>query len=378
MIQPDLSLPDRHGVSYHTIHGLITVQLTNAPKDALTSLVADLGPSRGTPSSEPDVCITFVDKIATTGSLRHQELNGAAFAFDDDNFYLLDGEHLMRIDVRQVGQRCEILCEHGVRDLSLVLPIIGMRLLQKRQVLLHSSSFVYKDRGILVTGWQTGGKSEMLLAFMAAGARYFSDEWTIMSAEERTLAGLSGKVSLWNWQLKQLPQYWSRLASADRRRVRLVRLCRGLHKALRAVGGHGGPLASPWKALGTKLKYSGRVASAPEKLFGMQVQHEPTPIARVFLASVSQGEPTRVLPLETREIADRMVASQAYERLQLRKLYDQSQYAFPDRRNNLIECSQELEHHLILQALDGTPAYEVRHPYPLRLQDLFEAAAPVC
>ena len=371
------SQPESSSVVDHTIHGLLTVRLTNAPAHAVASLVADLGPSRGT-AVDPDICITFVDKISAKGSLRHLELNGAAFAYDDDSFYLLDGEHLMRIDLRQVGQRCEILCERGVRDLGIVLHIVGLQLLQKGLVLLHSSSFVYKGRGILVTGWQTGGKSEMLLAFMAAGARYFSDEWTILNADEGTLAGLSGNVGLWNWQLKQLPQYWTRIGSADRRRVRLVRLCQWLHKSLRVVAGRGGVRASLWRALGMKLKSSGRVTSAPGELFEMRVQHEPISIDRVFLASVSPGEPTHLSPIDAREIADRMIASQAYERLKLRRIYDQFRYAFPERRNKLIECSQDREHHLIMQALEGKPSYEIRHPYPVRLQDLFEAAAPVC
>ena len=48
----------------------------------------ELGQSQGSPSHEPDICVTFTDKIAGSGRLRLIGLNEAAF--DDENFYLLD------------------------------------------------------------------------------------------------------------------------------------------------------------------------------------------------------------------------------------------------------------------------------------------------
>ena len=103
----------------------------------------------------------------------------------------------------------------------------------------------------------------------------------------------------------------------------------------------------------------------------------PAPLDRVFLA-VLAPPPTRVAPLEPRDVARRVVSSLAYERSRLMNAYDQYRFAFPDRSNKLIETARERELALLGAAFAGKPAFEIQHPYPVHLAELYHAAAPYC
>jgi len=39
---------------------------------------------------------------------------------------------------------------------------------------------------------------------------------------------------------------------------------------------------------------------------------------------------------------------------------------------------RERELALLVDALDDLPAFEIRHPYPVRLHELYDAADPYC
>ncbi len=362
----------------HSVHGLVTIRLVCAPQSVVDSVVRALGRSQGSPSKEPDICVTFTDNITPYGKLRLIGLNEAAF--DDETFFLLDNlGRRIRLDFDRLGERCELVCEHGVSAIPLLIPLLGLSLLRKGHVLLHSSSFVYEDKGILVTGWEKGGKTEMLLPFMAAGAYYLADEWTIVSPEDGTLRGLSGIAQIWSWHFRYLPQYWARIRAIDRHRIRLVRLYQRLYRAVPdAVRDRFLPLPFLRRlSLEGGISLLGQSRSSPERLFRDHMWQGTANLDRVFLVSAVQGE-TSVSPIDSQMIARRMVASLAYERRRLLVAYNQFRFAFPDRKNELLETAGQQELRLLSQALEGRPAYQICHPYPVPLHDLYKAAVPFC
>jgi hypothetical protein len=360
----------------HSVHGLVTIRLIGAPQSAVRSLVRILGQSQGSSSDEPDICITFTDHLTKTNDLRYIGLNEAAF--DGDSFYCLDNlGYRTQIDFDRLGDRCELVCERGVSVIPHLVPILGLRLLRKGYVLLHSSAFVYEDHGILVTGWEKGGKTETLLPFMAAGAHYLADEWTIVSPTDGIMWGLSGMTQVWSWHFRYLPQYWARIRTTDRHRIRLVRLYQRLYHAL-PVALRGRGLPAQWLhrlSLEGGVPLLGQSRSAPEILFRDRIWQGPAKLDRLFLATLAPGE-THVLPVQTVEIARRMIASLAYERRHLLNAYHQFRFAFPGRKNHLLETASEQELRLLSQAFAGRAAYEIRHPYPVSLPDLYETVHP--
>jgi hypothetical protein len=305
-------------------------------------------------------------------------LNGTTFAFDDEAFYLLDRRgRRTRIDLANVDTLIELQCERNIGEIPLLVPFLSLLLLRKGHVLLHASSFVYDDKGILVAGWQSGGKSEMLLAFMAAGAHYLADEWTIVDGRDGTMRGLTSTVNIWDWQFRYLPQYWARIAPVDRRRIQLARAYQRLLRTL--------PGASSGKSLPLRLlrhleqeaAHVARAATSPQKLFGSYISQEPAPLDRIFLASVTQ-DTTMVTPRDPADIARRMVASLAYERHDLWTAYHQFQFAFPDQATDFLTWASTEESNILPRALAERPAYEISHPYPVPLRDLYDAAAQFC
>lgn len=358
----------------HTLHGLVTVRMVSAPPGIRNKVRRHFGSATDVPVEDPDIRITFQDELAPSGRLRFLGLNEAAY--DEEHFYLLDNlGHRIRIDFRDMGERCVISCERGVTSLGFLLQVAGLRLLRKGHVLLHSSSFVHRDKGLLVAGWQKGGKSEMLLAFMAAGARYVSDEWTIVSGSGPTeLYGVPGVLKIWDWHLRYLPEYWKRLPAFDRRRLAFFGLYQRLYRAVPHKKAPRGSVRSALRQLsldgGASLLRQARVS--PERLFADSLWKGAAPLDNVFLATVGTGG-TALLALDARDVAQRMVASQAYERRQLFAAYDHFRFAFPDRRSEFLEHAHEQELRLLSQAFADKDAYEIVHPYPVPLDELSRA-----
>ena len=66
-----------------------------------------------------------------------------------------------------------------------------------------------------------------------------------------------------------------------------------------------------------------------------------------------------------------------YERRPLLEAYEEFRFAFPDRRNPLIEQAAERERELLRRAFSGKPTFAVEHPYPADLQRLYEVMSSV-
>ncbi|PRY48115.1 hypothetical protein LY71_1101 [Geodermatophilus tzadiensis] len=366
-------------VTDHDVHGVLRVRLRGAPGHIREAVARELGSADPAPSGEPDITVTFTDELPPEGPLRLLGLRQAAF--DDAHFYLLDGAgHRARLDLSRLGDHFEVVCERGISHIPLLIPIVGLRLLLKDHVLLHAASFVHRGTGVLVTGWQKGGKTETMLPFMAAGADFVADEWTIVGGHEPTLSGVSGVARLWDWHLRQFPQYWPLIRPRARARLRLWRLYRrlyGLVPGLDRLPGRPGRRLRRLSMDGG-ADWQGVDQIYPPALFGDRVRRRNVPVDRVFLPVVGQDDSIKVIPLAGEEVARRMVSSLAFERAALTTAYLQFRFAFPDRTSSLIDTAREREERVLERTLADVPAFELRHPYPVALRDLYEAAAPYC
>ncbi|MCL5110618.1 MAG: hypothetical protein M1401_17485 [Chloroflexi bacterium] len=360
----------------YTLHGLVTIRLVDAPAEARAELAWLLGPSQGQPAAEPDVTIRYVPRLPRREGLQYVGLHEAAF--DEEEFYLVGPQgQLATFPFARLGGPSEFLCEPGVSILSYLLPVLGLRLLAKGYVMLHAASLVHEGKGVLVTGWQKGGKTETLLAFMRAGAQYLGDEWTILSPAEGKMWGIAGTLQIWDWHLRQQPDLWRRLRPAERNRLRLLRAYQHLY----------GLLPSAWRGRGAGGEWLrrlsldggnalwGQARSAPARLFGENLWRGPAPVDVVFLAGI--GPKVQVVPLEAVEVARRMIASLAFERRSLTALYQEFRYAFPERHNDLLDTASDHEERLLRQSLCGTLAHQVLHPYPVSLSLLYQSCLPL-
>lgn len=366
---------DRSSVDFD-LHGIVGVRLID-PSPADTAAVArQLGPIRALLDREPDIVIRFVERLAL-GPVRLLGVDDAGFT--DDAFLVLKGKHKSRtraqIPLDQVGGPCELVCESGASAVPLLIPIVNLTALAKGVVPLHAAAFVHRGRGVLVTGWAKGGKTESLLAFMANGAQYIGDEWVYVSADGSTLYGIPEPITVWDWHLDDLPGY--RAAASRRARAR-IRAARGVMRLERRRP-HG-TAAGPSRALRRLMPIVERRASVqlePERLFGEGRCALRGSFDKLFLGVSHESKGVSVERIDGREVARRMTASLLYERLDLLSAYLKFRFAFPERRNRLIEEAEGRQRTALERAFDGKDAHVVAHPYPAAIPALFQAMEPL-
>ncbi|MEZ4870527.1 MAG: hypothetical protein R3C14_54865 [Caldilineaceae bacterium] len=358
------------------LHGSVGIRLLNATDQDVRAVARQLGPIQKPLTRAPDITIRFVERLALSGPLRYLGLNDTAFT--DDAFLILRSKHKtqarVQIPLAQVGQPCEILCEHGAPAVPLLIAIINLTALHKGVLPLHASAFCYNGKGVLTTGWSKGGKTETLLAFTAQGATYIGDEWVYLGDGGRQMHGIPEPLRIWDWHLAELPQYWAHVGPQDRTRLRLLRNLAYVAERTADVGSKSIALpAKVMRRLGGLLKEQLYVDMAPQKIFGEGHEATAAPLDYLFFVASHATQDICVEPIAPSTVAERMVFSLQYEQLPLLEIYYKFRFAFPELRNELLEESEACQRELLRKMLAGKPAHALYHPYPVKIPDLFDA-----
>jgi hypothetical protein len=361
----------------HVIHATfgegLCIRLIDPPASVLRQVASELGAVPGGPA-HPILTVRFIEAVGNRAELTTLALTDHPFAFDAECFYLVGRRgHLTRLDFRSLDT-ADVEIERGESAIPLLLPLLALRLVAMGRVLLHAASFVQEDRVIVATGWQSGGKSELLLAFMDRGATYLADEWTIVR-RDGWIDGIASDMHVWDWQLRQLPRLSARLPVGDRRRLGALRL--GARTIRVLLGDHrNGPVRRALADLDRWLDNAARVRIPAGAAFDGRVRRGSVRLDDLFLATVGSGE-TVVLPVDGHEVAARIAASLEYERRELDAAYAQYRYAFPERTSELLEGAPRLEREILADAFVGVRAHEVRHRYPPSFDDLYRTVSAV-
>jgi len=366
-----------HEALDYDVSGVVRIRVTGgaAADIALTTrLFGAPQPAAG----QPDLTVRFAAELKAVG-LRYLGLNSAAFT--DDDFYLL-GPKSGRIDARipfaTLGHPSEIECRSGLGFVPLLFDAISLTCMRKGFVALHGSAFVHDGAGILVVGWEKGGKTETLLAFANHGAHYVGDEIVMLSADGRTMFGIPVPISIWDWNFDQIPTLLPPLS--PRKRL-LLGVVRGLVAA--REWHHGGREARTivtraLDALIKPLREKLRMWVLPTRLFTGRICRGVARVDKVILSVSHDQADVTVAPCDPLEVARRMRASNERERTRLLDLYRAFRFAFPDRRNELLDSIDERQGALLRQALTGKQAFLVRHPYPVPFEPLYQQITSLC
>ena len=351
----------------YDVHGLAALRVLGAsPADAAV-IDRQLGGLRASLDRDPDVVVRFVDRIEGSGPVRLLGLGEAGFT--DDAFLLLRSRHKararVRIELDRAGRGGEIVSERGVPAIPLLVAIVNLSVLANGGLPLHASAFLHGDTGVVATGWSKGGKTESLLAFMARGARFVGDEWVYVEPGGARVHGLPEPIRLWDWQIRQLAGVRARVPAGQRRRLAALRAA--------AVGAR----ARAPERVAALLERQRHVDVAPARLFDDAGIALSAPFDRLFLMSSWEEPEIRVRPIAGAEVAARMASSLQYERAPLTAAYEQFRFAFPDRANPLLEDAPRRERELLDAIMAGREAHAVDHPYPVRLEGLFETMSPL-
>jgi hypothetical protein len=364
------------------LHGIVGIRLLNATPGDISAVKRQLGPIQTPLSRTPDIVIRFVDQISFSSPVRYLGVDDVGFT--DDAFLVFRGKQKARVKVQipfhQIGNdQCQIVCESGLPAVPLLMPILNLTVLSKGALPLHASAFNYNGKGILITGWAKGGKTEMLLAFAAEGAEYVGDEWVYISEDGQCMFGIPEPIRIWYWHLQEMPRYKAIVNRSDL--VRLQALNLFVNSLERLESGRSRRGSTPFRFLRrvtALLKQQLYIQLPPEKLFGQKTNGFSGSPEKVFFVG-SHAEPNlTVQPMDPQEIAGRMVFSLQEEYKDFMSYYLKYRFAFPERSNSLISQAEEVQRRILLKVLAGKEAYAVYHPYPVSIPSLFQVSYPYC
>jgi len=362
------------------LHGAVGIRVVDAGPRELNAIRRQLGPiERPLGDRAPDIVIRFARAPPPGGALRYITMGQTAH--DAEHYYVLRDDQgrptrtVLPMDA--VGGPCEIQCSRGTRGVRPLLAIINLTALWKGLVPLHGSALVHGERGILVTGWAKGGKTETLLAFREHGARYLADEWVYLDPETHRMYGIPEPIRLWEWHLRALASLRPTVSSSTWRRLRAGRFAvRAVERLAAAAGRNRSGVARVLRKAAPTLERQLSVQVEPERLFGSsRLVSGGVPVSCLLWAISHASEEITVERADAASVAERMSASVEYELAEMRDHYLQFRYAFPGAANDRIEALGARLAELLGRALSPLAAYRVAHPYPVDLTALYGAIA---
>jgi hypothetical protein len=360
------------------LHGLLAIGLVGATTAEVAAVRRQLGPLPAVAGREPDVLIRFVDRIAIEGSLRPL---GREAAHDDTSFLVLRGRRKARVRVAvpvdRLGTRpIELVAERGLPAVPYLLPIINLTMLSAGIIPVHASAFIADGRGMLVTGWAKGGKSEALLAFADHGATYVGDEWVFVTGDGSSMAGLPEPMRVWDWQLDQVTHLRDRIGLGRRLRLGAAagtsRVLRATSQAPLVRSTAPGDTARRLEAIAEQQR---SLQIPPARIFDGRIAAGPTALDVVILIETVLDSGPTVEPIAPAEVARRAAATIAYESLDVQALALAYRYAFPDRDVPILTSLAATIEERLGAAISSKPCLLVRHPSPADIPALHDLIA---
>ena len=354
-------MTEPRGVTELALDGRPLVRLIDAAASDERAVASRLGlpATRGASGDDPlpDLVLRYVAELPIRGTLRTVGRDDGAFS--DDAFVVRrGGRPVAVVPFEAIGQPgAELLVVRGSGAPARLVSLLNLALLAGERTAVHASAVVHAGLGLAACGWSGSGKTEVLLGFMARGARYVGDEWVHVSPAGMT--GLPQPVRVQDWHLEQLPELRARIGRGARIRLATAGAVDGAAGRLAR-----GPLPGGRRLARLARPISGRraVDRSPARLFGADAIATGVPLDRLFLLETGVDDAIRVEPIDPLAVADRLAFAHVHHRRELLSWYWQSRYAFPDRANELLERIEAVERERLRARFAGRPAHRVDHP----------------
>jgi hypothetical protein len=280
----------------------------------------------------------------------------------------------VQIPFERIGAPCEIVCETGVPAVPLLIPIVNLTALAQGAIPLHAAAFRYHGTGVVVTGWSKGGKTEVLLGFMADGAEFVGDEWVYLDADGRKVYGIPEPIHVWDWHLSDVPQFRAAMGPKHRARLRMLGI---VSRTLQTPLARRLVSAKVADGLLSLLERQRFAHLSPNRLFGDRAGPLAGTVDKVLFVMSHDAPDVVVQPIDSGEIVDRMAFSLHEERDSLLAYYRKFRFAFPGKCNAWLERVQQVHDESLRTALAGKEAYFVKHPYPAPIHKMVAAIRPL-
>lgn len=351
---------------------MVGVEVTYSDLFEARWFLKNLAPFQRSLDRSPDIQIRFFDPEDVT-DLRFVGQDEVGFRGDD--FYLLDernGSAVASIPFDEIGGPIQLRYPPGCDSAPLFDDIVRLTFLNKGFVPVHGSGFRFQGTGVLAAGWAKGGKTRTLLAFAKHGAQYVADDWVILDGKGSRMYGLPVKVTLWTWQFDQIPELLPEIKIRRRTLFAAVRLAQKMYEGVTSAR-----ITQRFRfgAIGKLMALARRqlkITRSPESIFGV-VDYSPQPVHIAFLVISHSKDALTVEPIEKPEFVERILNSNTAEWAGLLRYYEAFKFAYPDRRNPLLDDLEARQRSVLEKSLAEVPAYVVMSPYPANLEDLFNS-----
>ena len=338
------------------VHGLASVRVVGGTPAELDAVERVVGPFRRALERPADITVRFADELPLAGA---RLLGVDDAAFDERAFYVLAGRRHARVVVRMpvddIGGRCEIVCRRGAPGIPYLREILNLTVLGNGAMPVHAAAFELRGAGTLVTGWSRGGKTEILLAAMAGGARYVGDEWVYVDAAGKRLHGMLEPLTLWD---RDLGEFAVASGVIPRRRRAAMRAVRATTDVARRTDRGGA------RRVAALLERRGSVRVPPDALFGSSACLVGASFDRLLLGISHAAAGYAVTAADPVDVARRMVPCLSYEHRELLALRQKFRFAFPNASSPVIDHLEQTLAEGLLRIFRGKETHVVAHPYP--------------
>jgi len=331
------------------IHNLVAIRIENASSEAKRLIQCEFGRFRMETLDRPDAHITFVDRINIAGRL---VFVGSSAAYDKERFYLHDhAGSLVAFPYETLGNsvgyvECEKDLDLDLFHWGVMRPIIMFNLLSRDSALVHSSSLFHRGIGVLLPAWGFAGKTNLLLRFLKDGAEYISDDWTIVTKDGLMLS-FPTSINVLGYNLAEFPELsaygdWN----ARVRNFLYKRLATSFWWLQRS-----GVKFGKWeKRIKSEIWNLNKKIRIPyERMFPKGHVRDKCPIDQVFMLAPSNIDRIRIEDTKPENVARKMAYCLLYERDIVADHYNMFRFAFPERRNSLVE-DKEIEERIMYEA----------------------------
>jgi hypothetical protein len=192
------------------------------------------------------------------------------------------------------------------------------------------------------------------------------------------MQGLVRPLELSRWHVASLPHVRNTVNLMNRCAFHGIGVLDGLQKMVSGERTRSSlVLRSVQRALAA-IENRQRQNVVPSAIFGDRIRSAGARVDKIFLFVSHEDHKIEVEPIAPVEMARRLAFLVRHELAPLLRHYAAYRFAFPRRRNELIESMTEYAFGKLARALNGKETYVVRLPYPHVFSELYKTVQPFC
>lgn len=331
------------------LHPTVAIELVGTTVELRSRLADRLGlrVRTGAPARDPAMRIADVGAVRPVDAIVVGDLlvdRGGVIARDADD------QPVARL-LLGTGMPLEVEVATSARDVPLFGELVNLCLLRAGVLPLHAASCILDGRGVACAGWSGGGKTDLLVSLVGAGAVPLADEWTMVGPAPGRMQGMRTPMRVSDRQLEQLRGY--RPSARGRLRMRTMTaidaIARGVARTrVPGVGRAAGRVARRARAR--------RVA-----WIRLDVADAPSSLEHLLLVRRHPGTELTVRRIAAGDVVEPLLMAHEQHRAALHAVHRALRFG-DDPGGGSIEETAALERDLLERLLAETTAWEVRLP----------------